>query len=209
MRLSRFFASCLLVTAGILSGVPSAGQVNIPGEDYALYDQVVTSKFLTSGTELVVLERMTVARLVPNQDGPLTPEVFAAHGFFDGELPKDLIRDFLVLNESPSRLEGRFQFGARYRFVSGGSMEEPEVRRAVPAALIQASVVDRLAFSRVGRTLRNHQALVFVENTRPDGTGAGFLIWFRRDGSRWAIHDTEVVWTVRHVSPEESPLLAP
>lgn len=29
----------------------------IPAEDYALYDQVVTSKFLTSATQLVVIEQ--------------------------------------------------------------------------------------------------------------------------------------------------------
>ena len=44
--------------------------------NYALYDQVVASKFLTSATQLVVIERMTRLRLSPNQEGPTTAEAF-------------------------------------------------------------------------------------------------------------------------------------
>lgn len=187
----------------------------IPTEDYALYDQIVAKKFLTSDTRLVVLERMTVIRLIPSQEDPMTIQVFQDQGFFDSELPADLIRDFVAINHEPARLEGRFQFGVRYRFVSGNTVEEPEVRLAFPVITgrsmqTQASpVLDRLALSRVGRTLRNDQALVYIENTRPDGTGAGFLVWFRLQGRDWTLYDTEVVWTVRNQETEESPLLAP
>ena len=66
----------------------------IPAEDYALYDQVVTSKFLTSATQLVVIERMTRLRLSPDQEGPTTIGAFQEQGYFDGELPADLIREF-------------------------------------------------------------------------------------------------------------------
>ena len=48
----------------------------IPAEDYALYDLVVTSKFLTSDTRLVVIERMTLLRLSPDQEGPERSEPF-------------------------------------------------------------------------------------------------------------------------------------
>jgi hypothetical protein len=187
----------------------------IPVDDYALYDQVVTKKFLTSDTQLVVLERMTVSRLLPNQEEPMTIALFQEQGYFDGELPPDLVRDFVGANHEPGRLEGRFQFGVRYRFVSGNTIEEPEVASALPVNAGRATpaqappVLDRLAFSRVGRTLRNDHALLYVENTRPDGTGAGFLVWFRRQGREWTIFDTEVVWTVRSPESEDGPRLAP
>jgi len=187
----------------------------IPVEDYALYDQIITKKFLTSETRLVILERMTAARLIPNQDEPLTMARVQEQAYFDGELPAELIRDFVAVNRTPARLEGRFHFGVRYRFVSGDGTEEPEVRSAVPARdgpahSVQAvSAIDRLAFSRVGRTLRDDHALVFVEQLRPDGTGAGFLVWFRRRGVDWSIYDTEVVWTVHEQDGEDAPLLAP
>ena len=64
----------------------------ISAEDYALYDQVVTSKFLTSATQLVVIERMTRLRLSPDEEGPTMIEAFQEQGYFDGELPADLIR---------------------------------------------------------------------------------------------------------------------
>lgn len=187
----------------------------IPVDDYALYDQAVTKKFLTSDTQLVVLERMTVSRLLPNQEGPVTIALFQEQGYFDGALSPDLIRDFVGANREPARLEGRFQFGVRYRFVSGNTVEEPEVTsaiavkddRAMPAQA--PPVLDRLAFSRVARTLRNDQALLYLENTRSDGTGAGFLVWFRRQGREWSIFDTEVVWTVRSQEDGDGPLLAP
>ena len=216
----------------------------ILAEDYALYDQAVTSKFLTSVTRLVVIERMTRLRLSPDQEGPTTIGAFQEQGYFDGELPSDLIREFISVNREPSRLEGRFHFGVGYRFATGETIEEPEVsltpygwglapfffapvpvRGAAGQAPPQTSepvpwahaipvqvspVLERLAFSRVARSLRNDQALLYVEALRPDGTGAGFLLWFRRQGRSWTLFDTEVVWTIQvQEEPEGGPLLAP
>ena len=188
----------------------------IPAEDYALYDQVVTSKFLTSATRLVVIERMTRLRLSPDEEGPTTIEAIQAQEYFDGELPPDLIREFREVNRQASRLEGRFHFGVGYRFATGDRIEEPEVSLPWPATVARARpiyappVLDRLAFSRVARSLRNDHALMYVEALRPDGTGAGFLVWCRRQGRSWTLFDTEVVWTIQpQVEPEEGPLLAP
>ena len=216
----------------------------IPVEDYALYDQVVTSKFLTSATQLVVIERTTQFRLSPDQEGPTTIGAFQEQGYFNGELPADLIREFTAINRQPSRLEGRFHFGIGYRFATGDKLEEPEVSLSpygwglahfffapvpvrgaagqapsqtsepVPWAFarpVQApSVLGRVAFSRVARSPRNDHALLYVEVLRPDGTGAGFLVWFRRQGRSWTLFDTEVAWTIQIQSaPEEGPLLAP
>lgn len=168
--------------------------VRIPAGDYGLYDQVVEQKFLTSQTKLVLLERTTVSRMSLDQTEPMTEGVLQERNYFMGRLPTDLIRDFVGANRTAARLDARFQFGVRYRFISAGSIEEPEVASAWPA---QASpVLDRLAFSRVGRTLRNDQALLYVENLRPDGTGAGFLVWFYRHERSWVLVDTEVVWSL-------------
>jgi hypothetical protein len=209
----------------------------IPVEDYALYDQVVTSKFLTSATQLVVIERATQFRLSPDQEGPTTIGAFQEQDFFDGELPADLIREFTAINRQASRLEGRFHFGVTYRFATGDKLEEPEVslspygwglapfflapvpvrgaggqRGAAGQAPSQTSepvpwagtrpvqapsVLDRVAFSRVARSLRNDHALLYVEILRPDGTGAGFLVWFRRQGRSWTLFDTGVAWTIQ------------
>ena len=188
----------------------------IPDEDYALYDQVVTSKFLTSATQLVVIERTTQFRLSPDQEGPTTLGAFLEREFFDGELPANLIREFTAINRQPSRLEGRFHLGVSYRFATGDKLEEPEVSLARPVTVAGArptqapSVLDRMAFSRVTRDLRNGHALLYAEVLRPDGTGAGFLVWFLRQGRSWTLFDTEVAWTIRpQWTPEEGPLLAP
>ncbi len=211
-------------------------------EDYALYDQVVTRKFLTSATQLVVIERTTQFRLSPDQERPTTIGAFQEQGFFDGELPADLIREFTAINRQPSRLEGRFHFGVTYRFATGDRLEDPEVSLSpydwglapvpdrgvagqvpsqtsepVPWARARrahaSSVLDRVAFSRVARTLRNDHALLYVEILRPDGTGAGFLVWFRRQGRSWTLFDTEVTevaWTIQvQTEPDEGPELAP
>lgn len=202
--------------------VPSIGLTGevtpaaIPLEDYARYDQIITSKFLGAETQLVLLERKTAIQISPEQEGSLTSGWFQKQGYFDGTLPVELVRDFVAANQEPVRMEGRFQFGTRYRFVSGNAVEEPEVSLAQPvltASLrsVQAMpVLDRLVFSRIGYNLRQTQALVYVGNPRPDGSGAGFLVWLRRQGTAWSIWDTEVVWTVR-IEPESDggPLLAP
>lgn len=205
----RTVAGIVVLCAGLSSSVVwtaeqrSAADV-IPAEDYARYDQTIESLFLTSHTMLVVIERMTVARLFPGQAEPIAIASIQDRNYFLGRLPPDLVGDFVGANREAGRLEGRFQFGVRYRFVTGRSIEEPEVSAAV---LVQAvPVLERLAFSRVGRTLRNDQALVYVEQMRPDETGAGFLVWFHRNGQEWTIFDTEVVWTIRGAEgPGESP----
>lgn len=182
-------------------GTPAAA--GIPAEDYGLYDQVVENTFLTSHTRLVVIERMTVARLSPDQTEPMTLGLFQERNYFLGQLPRDLVRDFVETNREAVRFEGRFRFGVRYRFVTGHSIEEPEVAAALPVQDGRAEpaqalpVLERLAFSRVGRTRRHDHALVYVEQIRPDETGAGFLVWFHRKEQEWTIVDTEVVWTIR------------
>ena len=182
------------------SGQATASMVE---EEYSLYDRVIEDKFLAAQIQLVLLERMTVSRLVPDQDGSMSLDFLQQQGYFGGMLPHELVRDFVGANQTPVALEPKFQFGVRYRFVSEGTTEDPEASEAVPvlsnlAGSVQApSVLDRLAFSRVGRTLKNDQALVYVENVRPDGTGAGFLVWCRRQGQEWKLFDTEVVWTMR------------
>ena len=219
-RLTVLFIAVLLTDVPL--GLPRAmAELNqkadaIAAEDYALYDQVVTSKFLTSATQLVVVERMTRLRLSPDQEGPTTIGAFQEQRYFDGELPADLIREFSAVNRQPSRLEGRFHFGVGYRFATDDTIEEPEVSLARPVTVARARpvqappVLDRLAFSRVARSLRNDHALMYVEALRLDGTGAGFLVWCRRQGRSWTLFDTEVVWTIQpEVEPEEGPLLAP
>ncbi len=77
-----------LLLTDVLLGLPGAVAESdqkadaITAEDYALYDQVVTSKFLTSATQLVVIERMTRLRLFPDQDGPTTIGAFQEAGVF-------------------------------------------------------------------------------------------------------------------------------
>jgi hypothetical protein len=248
-RLVVFILTMLLMVGGFMGAsgaVAESGQKTdaIPVEDYALYDQVVTSKFLTSATQLVVIERTTQFRLSPDQEGPTTIGAFQEQEYFHGELPADLIQEITVINRQPSRLEGRFHFGVGYRFAAGDRLEEPEVSLSpygwglapfffapvlirgaagqapsqtsepVPWARVRSdqvpSVLDRVAFSRVARSLRNDHALLYVEILRPDSTGAGFLVWFRRQGRSWTLFDTEVAWTIQaQWEPEEGPLLAP
>ena len=209
----------LLLTSLALPEFPAAKVIPVtaetPLDDYGLYDQVVAKKFLTSHTRLVVLERLTVPRLLPDQQEPTTTAFFDDQRYFNGALPRDLIRGFVGSNRERARLEERFRFGVRYRFVSGNAAEEPEAISGLPVSAGDAgpvpppSVLDRLAFSRVGRTLRNDQALLYVEHVRPDGSGAGFLVWFSRQGLEWTIVDTDVVWTTGGAVREDDRPLAP
>lgn len=181
----------------------------VPAGDYSFYDLAVEEKFLTSQTRLVVIERMTAAHLHPDEPQVPTFAWFAERGCFDGRLPQELIRDFVVKNQRPSRLDRRFGFGVRYRFVSGeGGTDAETSLPVIPAArFVQQEggapeVIDHLAFSRVGFTLPADQALLYVANPRPDGTGAGFLLWFVRRQKAWKLYDTEVLWVAR---PDRTP----
>jgi hypothetical protein len=182
----------------------------VPLEDYPLYDLVVDEKFLTPETKVVLLERTTLTRLHPEQQGPLRLETFQDYEIFDGRLPIDLVRDFLFKNQTASQLEGHFGFGVRYRFVSGNGTEQQETSLAplpvslqMPQLLQEGpldeppAVLDRLSFSRVAYSFGREHAFIYVEYNRPDGSGAGFVVWLRSSGSRWGISDSELVWAGR------------
>ena len=192
---------------------PPDGPPAVPTEDYPLYDVIVDEKFLTPESKLVLLERGTLTRLHPEQEGALRLETFREYEIFDGRLPIDLVRDFLHKNQTPSRLEAQFGFGVRYRFVSGNGAEQQEtflvplpvpVSHGAPRLLQEEApldeppaVIDRLSFSRVGYSFGHEHAFVYVEYNRPDGSGAGFAVWLRSSGSRWGIFDSELVWAAR------------
>jgi hypothetical protein len=193
---------CLFLGNGVIVAGPQEPAI-VPHEDYALYDLVVTNRFLTSQTRLVLIERLTVSRLYPDQEAPTTIGLFDEHDIFDRRLPTDLVREFVFKNRQPARLGAHFNFGVRYRFVAPEGTEEPEVALAIPATwppvgLMQdLSHLGRLVFSRVAYTPRLDQALLYVEQHRPDGTGAGFLVWFRRQTAGWSIIETDVLWSIR------------
>jgi hypothetical protein len=198
-----------LQVAGLASadsgGLPREKLELVPAEEYLIYDQVVIDKFLTSQTTLVLIDRQTVTRLNPDDEEPPTKAFFDENEYFDGELDPNLVTDFIAKVRQPSRLETRFNFGISYRLVSGQDPERPEVSLVpIPAAwrrggLVEgpAPMVGVLGFSRVGFNRGRSQALVYVADFRPDGTGAGFLILLRRTGKTWKILDTEVVWVAQ------------
>ena len=185
----------------------------VPVEEYPLYDLVVRSKYLMSGTALVLIERLTVVRVEKDEREYLSREFFEEQGLFGGQLPAALLNDFFFKLNAPSRLEAKFGFGVPYRFFSNGVPEEPEVSLApIPASSRPRrtqdapSAVGVLRFSRIGFTPREDQALLYVEEERPDGGGGGLLVWLHRRGKVWTITDTEVLWMARTDEPEqESP----
>lgn len=205
-----------ILTVGCWLGLPwqaafgnetGGGVAEAPAEDYPLYDRTIERLFLTSRTQLLLIERMTVTRLLPNRTEPMTVDWFYEQDYFTGRLSRELVHDFVHANSAAARLEGRFHIGVPYRFLSDGLIEEPEVLSMRPlkvGLLAQAPLPssEHLAFSKIGRTLRNDQALLYVEQVRPDGTGAGFLVWFERRSQDWKILETDVVWIIRDESSE-------
>jgi len=171
----------------------------VPPEEYPIYDRVVETKFLTSQTRLVIINRLTVGELRPDLPPP-TWEFFRESDFFAGKLQPETVTDFLFKTRRHSRLEARFNFGVRYQFASDGVLEEPMVFLApVPAGLTRfdPTRIGVLGFSRVGFNAREDQALVYVGDFRPDGSGAGFLVLLYRVEHEWKITDTEVLWVAR------------
>jgi hypothetical protein len=204
----------LTVAMGWPAAVGAAERVgkkppSVPAEEYPLYDLVVQSKYLVSGTTLVLVERLTVAREEHDGRGYLSRAFFEEQNVFGGRLPAALLDDFFFKLAAPSRLEAKFGFGVRYRFFSNGVPEEPEVSLApIPVASSPRraqeapQAIGVLRFSRVGFTPREDQALVYVEEERPDGTGGGLVAWCHRRGRVWAVTDTEVLWVARTDEPE-------
>ncbi|GKS59264.1 hypothetical protein YTPLAS18_27910 [Nitrospira sp.] len=197
------------------AGVSREGGALVPPEEYPVFDRVVESKFLTSRTRLVVVERPTVRYLHPEIPVPPTVGWFESAQPFSGRLPEDLIADFVVKNQQAARLEDRFRFGVHIRFVTPEGLAEPDIRfaprprRWMPRLVEQEThgpppTLDRLAFSRVGFNLAANQALVYVVNDRPDGSGAGFLLWLHRPAGEWALVETDVLWVAQPAGEESS-----
>lgn len=209
--------TCLALIA-LLVGLPGGGSAgigstpqppedprSIPPEEYPIYNLVITSKFLTSKTQLVAIRILTATRLGPFTDEPPSEEFLVANEFFGRPLAPDLISDFVNKMRRPSRLERALTLGVPYQLIRQGR-GEGEGRRAslvpIPPHRTQGPqtdgppvIVGLLELSRVGFNLRENEALVYVGIERPDGTGAGFLFWLYRTGRSWNIGDTEVLWT--------------
>ncbi len=211
-------ATTALVGQGYVdpTGISREGGTVVPAEEYPVFDRVVESKFLAASTRVVLIERQTATRVHPDLADPPTLQWFEEMQPFGGRLRPQLLRDFIAKNQQPSRLEDRFRFGVAVRFVTPEGLAEPDVRaprrpkceRAgpLPTAWPAASpVIDRLAFSRVGFTLKTDEALVYVANERPDATGSGMLVWLGRRGLAWEILDTDVLWVARPDREEMSP----
>ncbi|HJT22502.1 MAG TPA: hypothetical protein VJ746_18660 [Nitrospira sp.] len=185
-------------------------QTVVPVEDYPLYDLIVTGKFLTSETRLVVVDRFTLIRIHPEQQGPLHAETFRPGDLFDGRVSRELVRDFVDKSRIPSRLEARFDFGVPYRLIAGDQDERQETSLIrIPVSL--ATPVQEpgegpapnihVGFSRVAFDGDRREALIYVEYDRFDGGQAGFMVWLIRSGAQWGIADTEVLWAARPVAP--------
>lgn len=66
---------------------PDFGELSraVPLREYRLFDLIVDGKFLSSQTELVLIERMTTTRLRPDWP-PVSAASFEESGFFEGRL---------------------------------------------------------------------------------------------------------------------------
>jgi hypothetical protein len=212
--LSALFSPCVVESTCAAPVEPTQdGLIVVPAEDYPLYDLIVDEKFLTPETKLVLLERTTLTRLHPEQQGPLRLETFREYEIFDGRLPLELVRDFVLKNQAPSKLGGHFGFGVRYRFVAGDGADQETSLAPMPVIWADVlpiqeepldeppAIIDRLAFSRVAYTFGREQALVYVEYNRVDGAGAGFAVWLAQSAKRWGILDSELVWAARPQVP--------
>lgn len=183
---------------------PEAPQ-GVSPEEYPIYDLVITRKFLTSQTQLVVIRSLTATRLGPFTDEPPSEEFLVANEFFGRPLAPDLISDFVRKMRRPSRLERALTLGVPYQLIRQGEGEGEGRRASVGPIRAQHAqgpqgdgppvVVGLLELSRVGFNRRENEALVYVGIDRPDRTAAGFLIWLYRAGRSWHIADTEVLWT--------------
>lgn len=189
---------------------PEPAPEPVAAEEYPIYNRVVDGKFLTSQTEIVFIGQVTVIHLGPGEEDRPSRAYFRERGLFAGLLEPALLTDFIIKNSRPGRLEEKFNFGVRYRFVpgDGDDMHGPEVSLApIPVAataaeearLVQEAprLIGVLRFSRVGFTPRQDKALVYVEEERADGTGSGFLILLARRTRSWDFVDTEVLWVTR------------
>lgn len=194
------------------SGASSAGAVPqeeqpqpVPVEEYSIYDRVISEKFLTSRTRMVIIQRLTATRVVPGSEEPPDRMFFHQNDFFGSALEANLITDFLYKTRRSWRLESRFGFGVSYAFAADNQAQDLEVslapvptqdapppRRGGPPPTIGVLEFSRVAFNRP-----ESQALLYVGIDRPDRTGAGFLFWLHRRGREWLIVDSEVVWVAR------------
>lgn len=186
--------------------MPEAKPEPVSAEEYAIFARVIEAKFLTSQTETVLIGRMTVTKLGPNDQDVPSRAYFSGRQLFGGLMAPELATDFILRNGRPSRLESRFTLAVRYRFVSGdGLIEEPEVSLApIPASFRPVRpaqgappTVGVLKFARVGFAQRRDQALVYVEEERQDGAGAGMMLLLQWTSKGWEFLDTEVLWITR------------
>lgn len=175
----------------------------VPAEEYAVYDRVMEAKFFTSQTKLIVIERMTTSKLTRDEKPPPLRQYFQMKQFFNNSLPPSLLEGFLRKSDhAAARLESKFSFSIPVKFVTDQYLDDAEV--SLPTMTVSMTQVQKrpgplpvlgvFQLSRVAFTPARDQALVFVGVNRPDGTGAGFLIWLYQHQDSWDLYGTEVLW---------------
>ena len=175
----------------------------VPIEEYAIYDRVMEAKFFTSQTKMIIIERMTTTTLMQEEKPLPLRELFQKKRFFNNSLPPSLLEGFLLKAEQASaRLESKFSFPIPVKFVTDQFLDDAEV--SIPVIPVHLSTVQKrpgplpvlgvFRLSRVAFTPARDQALVYIGVNRPDGTGAGFLIWLYQHQDAWDLYGTEVLW---------------
>src|SRR5688500_12183793 len=96
--------------AVLVAGELGENREGVASEEYAIYNRIVESKFLTSDTSMVLIDELTAIRLGPSGP-PFSREWFEENQVFDGRVTRALVADFLIKTQEPSRLAAKFDFG--------------------------------------------------------------------------------------------------
>jgi hypothetical protein len=183
--------SIVLITSCVGSNATLA---SVMTEEYAIYDAVIESFYLTESIELIVLRDHTVTGAYPR--GSLDINLENVQRKLGPAIQSETLNDYKGKNGQTQKLGKRFSLDVQYILLSETEFNEifdtGEGWSQFYATYPNSQGI--MTLSRVGFNAEMDQALVYVGNESDFLGGTGYYVLLARKGDAWVIQTKVVVW---------------
>lgn len=186
----------LLLSVVLITGCVSskATPASVVTEEYAVYETVIESIYVTEGIKLIVIMDHTTTGVSAGQS--LDTEMEYLKKSLGAAIESATLNDYETRNEQTQELDRRFSLDAQYVLIS-----ESEVTEIFESgddwSQFYATYPNSpgiVALSRVGFNAEMNQALVYVEDHAAYGSAQGLYVFLTKQEKGWVIQRMIVAW---------------
>jgi hypothetical protein len=190
------FISLLLAFTLFIAGC--AGSKTPPtsavADEYAVYEAVIESLYLTEDTELIVIRDRTATDVSPNES--LDSEVEYIREELGTAIELETLDDYRAKNRGSHRLDAVLSLDVPCVLLSEAELVEIFEQGGGWNQFykIYPNSQGMMTLSRVGFDAQIDQALVYIGNQADYKAGRGYFVLLTKKGGVWTIDDIVIAW---------------